>query len=162
MKKYALSFVVLLVTAVLMVSCNNNTPKDVASTWLNGFYHMDYDAAKKVSTDDTRSMIAQIQQLAGKVNDSVKKEMRTIKIEIKNVAVKGDTAKVMYRLSNQPGRELPLDLVKTGGRWLVVFTKSSRYLPPPEHEETPAAEVDTTGAATTPPDNTTAEDTTKN
>ncbi len=160
MKKYLLSFLALVVV-VVMASCGSNTPKDVANTWLNGFYHMDYEAAKKVSTEDTRNMISQIQQLAGKVNDSVKKEMRTIKIDIKKVDVKGDTARVTYRLSTQ-SRDMPLDVVKIDGKWLVVFTKSSRYMPPAEGEETPAAEVDTTGAATTPPDNTTAEDTTKN
>ena len=63
MKKILLSFSALLLAAVILVSCNKNAPKDVANTWLTSFYHMDYDAAKKVSTDDTKNLLSQLQQL---------------------------------------------------------------------------------------------------
>src|ERR1700759_5366442 len=97
MKKFLLSFSGLLLAAVILVSCNKNSPKDVANTWLTSFYHMDYDAAKKVSTEETKNLLAQLAQLSSMVSDSSKKELKKITITIKDVKQPTDsTATVSY------------------------------------------------------------------
>ena len=60
MKKILVSFSAVFLIAVMTVSCNKQSPKDVASNWLNNFYHMDYEAAKKVSTEDTKQLLSQL------------------------------------------------------------------------------------------------------
>jgi len=125
MKKILLSFSALLLAAVILVSCNKNAPKDVANTWLTSFYHMDYDAAKKVSTDDTKNLLSQLQQLSSMVSDSSKKELKKITVTIKDVKEEGDKATVSYTTSdNATGKDQMLKLVKQNNQWLVQFSKN--------------------------------------
>lgn len=126
MKKILLSFSTLLLAAVMAVSCNKNSAKDVANTWLNGFYHMDYEAAKKVSTEDTKNLISQLQQLTGMISDSSKTEMKKISITVKNVKENGDKAEAFYTLSDSPTKEQKIDLIKKDGKWLVQFSKNDQ------------------------------------
>ena len=110
----------------MAVSCNKNSAKDVATTWLNGFYHMDYEAAKKVSTEDTKNLIATMQQLTGVIPDSNKAEIKKIKITVKDVKEKGDTAVATYTISDTPGKDQTLNLIKKDGKWLVQFSKNDQ------------------------------------
>ena len=65
---------VILIAGILLVSCNKNSPKSVATTWLNDFYHADYDAAIPFSTEITKVQLEQFSQLYTYVNDSMKKD----------------------------------------------------------------------------------------
>ena len=60
----------------MLPACNKNTPNEVAKTWLTSFYHLDYEAAKKLSTDDTKNFISQLQQFSEVISDSDKKELK--------------------------------------------------------------------------------------
>jgi hypothetical protein len=126
MKKILLSVSALLLAAAIVVSCNKNSPKEVANTWLTDFYHMDYDAAKKVSTDDTKNILAQLQQLSNMISDSSKKEQKKIVITIKDVKEEGDKATVSYTTSSDSpnSKDDILKLVKQNGQWLVQFSKN--------------------------------------
>jgi uncharacterized protein YxeA len=126
MKKVLLSLSTLLLAAVMVVSCNKNSPKDVANTWLTSFYHMDYETAKKVSTDDTKNLISQLQQLTGMISDSSKAEMKKIVVTVKDVKENGDKAEVKYALSDSPTKDQSLELVKKDGKWLVQFSKNDQ------------------------------------
>jgi hypothetical protein len=123
MKKILLSVLALMIAAVMLVSCNKNSPKDVATAWLNGFYHMDYDAAKKISTEDTKNLLSQLQQLSGMIPDSSKKEMKKIVVTVKDLKEEGDKATVTYTTSDKPAQEEKLPMVKQNGKWLVQFSK---------------------------------------
>ena len=129
MKKILLSFSTLLMASMLLVSCSKNSPKDVANTWLTGFYHLDYEAAKKVSTEDTKAMLMQMSALGAMAPDSVKKEAKGIVVTIGDVKEDGDKATVSYTIAQNgkaaPSQNTPpLKLVKKDGKWLVQFTKS--------------------------------------
>ena len=124
MKKITGLFATIFVAALFMVSCNSNSPKDVANTWLNGFYHMDYEAAKKVSTDETKTFISQLQALSGMMPDSIKKEMKKVTVNVKDVKEDGDKATVTYTTSTDGNKEQSLKMVKKDGKWLVQFTKN--------------------------------------
>jgi len=122
MKKIVYLSLSLLLAGVMLVSCNKNTPKDVAQTWLTGFNQMDFEEPMKVSTNDTKAMLSSMQQLTDKVSDSAKKELKKIKVSVKNVKIDGDKAVATYTTSDNP-REQTLNLVKQSDKWLVQFSK---------------------------------------
>ena len=127
MRKFLLSLSGILLAAVMMVSCNKNSAKDVATTWLTSFYHMDYETAKKVSTEDTKNLLSQLQQLTGMISDSSKTEMKKLVVTVKDVKETGDTAAVAtYTLSDSPDKSQQIDLVKRSGKWLVQFSKNDQ------------------------------------
>src|ERR1700722_16857220 len=125
MKKILLSLSALLVAIVILVSCGKNSPKEVANTWLTSFYHMDYDAAKKVSTEDTKNLLSQLQQLSSMVSDSSKKELKKVTISIKDVKETSDTSAIVsyMRSDNATGKDEIIKLVKRSNQWLVQFSK---------------------------------------
>ncbi len=123
-KVYILLFSVAIASATLM-GCAKNTPKDVAKEWLTDFYHMDYEGAKKLSTEEGKLMISTIEGFTNSFDDSIKQKAKTVTITIKDVKVEGDKAYVTFVGSNAPnGQEPPLRLVKQNDKWLVMFTKS--------------------------------------
>ena len=126
MNKKLLLLPILFFAVVTMVSCKKNTPKDVATEWLNDFFHLDYDAAKKISTEDTKNLLSQVQQLASMIPDSIKQSYKKASITIKDVKINGDKATVTYIVSDNPTLEQPLNLVKTNGQWLVLYTKEDQ------------------------------------
>jgi Domain of unknown function (DUF4878) len=127
MNKKLLLLPVLFFAILAMVSCKTkNDPKNVAKEWLNDFFHLDYDAAKKISTEDTKNLLSQVQQLASMIPDSVKQAYKKATVTIKNVNINGDKATVTYIVSDNPALEQPLNLVKTNGQWLVLYTKEDQ------------------------------------
>jgi hypothetical protein len=122
MKKLFFPAFALLALAIVFTGCNTNSPKDAAQKWLTSFYHMDYETAKKYSTEDTKKLLMTLEQLSALSNDSVKQQMKQLKVEIKDVKEKGDTAMVSYTLSDTP-KEQKVKLIKIQGKWLVAKSK---------------------------------------
>jgi Domain of unknown function (DUF4878) len=146
MKRISVAVSALLFAAVLFVSCNKNSPKEVAKTWLLDFYHMDYDGAKKLSTDDTKNLLAQFEQLSSMISDSSKKEMQKITITIKDEKEHGDTATVIYTTSDVPDKDQKIGLIKQNSKWLVQFSKDDTMGADPN-----AGDLQPDGADTTAP-----------
>lgn len=144
---------------LLMAGCSNNKPSDVASKWLNAFYHADYDAAMPLSTEVTKSQLEQFSQLSGYVNDSMKKDLKKLTITIKDVKEKKDTAIATYVVSDTK-KDQELVLVKQNGKWLVAFSKNDSYKASDFNNDQPPS-ADTAGAPAVPVD-TSAKDTAKN
>lgn len=152
MKKILLSLSVVFIAAMILTSCSKSSPKDVANTWLNSFYHMEYEAAMKVSTEDTKNFIAAFKSLSGMMPDSMKKDSKDIKIEIKDVKEVDTIATVTYNLlkageTKDAAKDETLKLVKRDGKWLVQFSKSDAG--EEAIEEEPAEETATTDSAAT-------------
>jgi hypothetical protein len=131
MKKLALVVATLLVGAIIFVSCKNNSPKTAAEKFLNGLTHMDYEAAKSVSTADTKKTLDLLASFSSMIPDSVKAEAKKVKIVIKDEKIEGDKATVTYTTSEDDHKmERKLYLVKGGegekenkGKWLVSYSK---------------------------------------
>jgi hypothetical protein len=124
MKRILKAILILIVPIILLSSCSKNTPKQVAETWLNGFNHMDFESAKKVSTDDTKRLLGELEQMTNKVADSNKKELKKIIVTIKDIKKVDSThAIATYITSDNPGRDQALNLVQQNGKWLVQFSK---------------------------------------
>jgi len=124
----------LLLMSLVMVSWAPRSARDVAIEWLNDFYHGDYAAAERISTDETKTLLETVKQLAAMVPDSTMQAMKSIRIEVTSETIKGDTAVVKYVASDQPGVPQPLKLVKAGESWLVLFTKNDMDMDDQEHK----------------------------
>lgn len=121
--KYTRSITVLFAALVLTItSCSDNSPEAVADKFLNSFYHMQYDEAREVSTDEAKELINLMEQFSVQQPDSVKQNAKKLKVTIVNVQEDGDKAVVTYSVSNEPG-EQKLKMVKQNGKWLVSHSK---------------------------------------
>lgn len=124
MKKLVLSFVALLAVAVTFTACNSNSPKASADKFLTSLAHMDYEAAKSVSTEETKKMLDLFSQFSSMMTDSMKAEAKKIKITVKDEKIEGDNATVTYTSSEDENKtEHKLNLTKKDGKWLVVWNK---------------------------------------
>ena len=122
MKKVILSVAAMLVLAVMLVSCNGGGPKANAEKFLNGFHHLDFAAAKEVSTEDTKKQLETYEMISANMAQSGKEEAKKIKVDVKEPKVTGDNATVEYTLSNDPSPKT-LKMVKQNGKWLAQWSK---------------------------------------
>ncbi len=146
MKKVMRSLLVFMLAAFVLTSCSKNTPKDVAYNWLTDFNHFDFDAAKKISTSDTKNLLSSLQQLTDKITDSNKADRKKVTVNIKDVKENGDKAVAIYTTSDEPTKEQTLNLVKQNNNWLVQFSKIDLMGVAPSDDDMDAS-GDTTGAA---------------
>ena len=128
MKKFFLAAAALLIGAVVFTSCSSNSPKAVAEKFLTAFYHMEYEEAKKWSTDETKGQMDMMNQVSGMIGDTAKQAAKKSVVDIKDVKEEGETATVTYAIKNTPGNEAPagtqtLKMVKQGGKWLASWNK---------------------------------------
>ena len=85
---------------------------------------MDYEAAKSVSTDETKKSLDLYAQFSTMMPDSIKNEAKKIKVVIKDEKIEGDKATVTYTTSEDGNKqERKLDLVKKENKWLVAWNK---------------------------------------
>ena len=133
MRKFLLPLTAILFAGILFVGCNKgDSPKSVASTWLTSFYHMDYEGAKKVSTEETKAMLTQLAQFSSMIPDSTKQQYKKITVDVKEVKEDGDKADVTYMLNDPTAKDAKdassgpqvLHLVKKDKKWLVQFSKN--------------------------------------
>ncbi|NDC41383.1 MAG: DUF4878 domain-containing protein [Chitinophagia bacterium] len=150
--------VIALAALLLLNSCSKNTPKEVAQEWLTDFYHMNFEDAKKYSTEETRTMLNTIESFSAQLDDTIKQNAKKVTISIKGVREEGDKAFVTFAASNDPTAvEAPLKLIKQNDKWLVQFTKSDFK---PDENQTPdmggSGVSITAGAPVAPADTTSA------
>ena len=122
MKKAILSVAAMLVLAVTLVSCGGSSPKASAEKFLNGITHMDFNAAKEVSTEATKKQVEAYEGMMGMMQKDGKEEAKKIKVDVKEPKVNGDNATVDYTLSNDPSPKT-LKMIKQNGKWLAEWSK---------------------------------------
>jgi hypothetical protein len=126
---------------------------------MTGLLHYDYDAAKSVSTEETKKMIDLMAQFSAMMPDSMKQAAKKVKVNIKDSKEEGDKAVVTYTTSDDPA-EKKLNLVKQEGKWLVQYSKMDEGNGAAE-PEVPAEETVPADTTTAPPADGTAVDTTQ-
>ena len=130
MRKFLGTLLVMLLVQSLLSGCSSSAPKEVAQNWLTSFYRMDFDAAKKLSTEDAKKMLSTFEILSPDQTDSFKKELKKVTVKVKNVRVLGDSVAVAtYVMTDIPDKEERLNLVKQSGKWLVQYSKSDNRTP---------------------------------
>lgn len=132
--KRSLQIIPIVLLTILFAACNNNSPKSVADKFLTSFYHMEYDKAREVATEDTKNLIDLVEQFSASTPDSAKQEARKIKIDIKDVQEQENEAVVTYSISSEPG-EYKLNMVKENEEWLANFSKQNNMENMPDAEE---------------------------
>lgn len=123
MKKVLLSVASVLMLAAVLVSCSSGGPKANAEKFLVALNHMDYAAAKEVSTEETKRQLENFESIMSSMaTPSMKEEAKKIKVTLKEPKVDGDQATVEYTLSNDPSPKV-LKMVKQNGKWLAQWSK---------------------------------------
>ncbi len=113
-------------SAFYNVKTDVNEPRSIAYKWLTGFYHLDYDEARKYATTDTRAMIDEIAALSGYIVDSARRQMLGLTVGIKSCQQEGHRAIVTYTLSDNKSQDQLLFLTDSGGLWKVQFRKEDK------------------------------------
>lgn len=111
--------VVLSAFLLVVVSCSTgDSPESVAEKFLKEVHKMQFDEAKKYSTQETAKMLEMMSSL---MLMSPGKEIPEKKFTILEEDIKGDVATVKYQ---QEGKEAEfIKLVKRDGKWLVSVSK---------------------------------------
>lgn len=123
MKKIVCSITAVLLIAFSLQSCKSGSAKSSANTFLTAFYHLDFDGAKKVSTDDTKKMLDMLQQFTPMMPDSTRAQLKKVTVDIKNVAEQGDTSALVTYVTNDNPKDQTLHMVKRNGQWLAQWSK---------------------------------------
>jgi outer membrane protein assembly factor BamD (BamD/ComL family) len=147
MKKFLSLFSIAALLVTIITGCKKDSPKEIATAWLTSFYHMDYDGAKKYSTEDTKNMLALFEEFnkaAG--GDSLKTAARKITVKVKDVKQEGDKATAFYTVSDHPDKQEAVYLVKQNDHWLVQFSKRDQQMSKSADD---AKAAETSGADTT-------------
>ena len=137
MNKIILSFLMFVLMGLGFSSCKQTSPEASAEQFLNGLYHYDYEAAKAVSTEETKRMIDLMAQFSAMMPDSVREEAQNIKVDVKDVKVDGERATATYSTSDEPA-EKKLNLVKVEDQWLVEYSKMDEELNTADDVDMPA------------------------
>jgi hypothetical protein len=98
------------------------SPRAVALTFLNGFYHMDYKPAKRVSTDETLKQLASFEEIMGMIDNDAKQQAKALSVDVRSEKIAGDNAALEYVVSGDPSPKT-IKLVYQNGKWLVVWSK---------------------------------------
>src|ERR1044072_216924 len=102
MKKVAAGLVSLMVVVLTLASCGGNNPKVNADKFLYNVYHLDYGAAKEVSTEWTKKQLEAYEHFLTLMPETARAEAQKIKVDIKDTKVSGDTATISYTVSTEP------------------------------------------------------------
>lgn len=130
MKKVFLSVAALCLIAVTLMSCGGGSPKAAAEKFLTGLYHMDYEAAKSVATEETKKQVDNYASMMSIGGDKAKTEAQKITVNVKDPVVNGDNATVEYTVSgsgNDDNVPHTLRLVKVKGKWLAEWSKNDMF-----------------------------------
>ncbi len=128
MKKIITSL--LTVSLIIVAGCHagGGDPKAVLTSFFNALAKKDFDAAKKLSTKDSETMIGMIQmgmQMAGKNADADEmSKFNKEDMEIGDAVINGDVATVPVK-EKKSGETTDFTLKKEDGSWKVAFDKST-------------------------------------
>ncbi len=133
MKKIINIFLVAII-ATAVTSCKKNGPEAVAKDFVMALDSKDYDKAKSLGTEDTKSMVDLIKSLAGMTPASDKHA----KIDKMDCKVDGDKGVCTYCCTAE-GVEDKVEVVRKDGKWLVDMKKN-----PGGTDLAPKSDADTT------------------
>ncbi len=121
--KNILKTLAVLLTVIFMASCgSSDDPKGVAEDFLKALGKQDYEKAKELSTEKTKSMLTLIESMAkmAKENGEVAEPDKMPDFEMGKCEVDGDKAVCHYTAD---GKEEKINLVKVDGDWKVDMNK---------------------------------------
>lgn len=117
-----------LITSLFIASCNNagkGDPKSVLISFFDALTKKDMSAAKKLATDDSKSMFDMLEmgmKMGGDNKDMAKYDKE--KMEFGDVKIEGDKAIVAVK-DKTSGESVNYTLKKVGNDWKVAFDKAT-------------------------------------
>lgn len=120
--KRNLLFAISVLAVLAGTGCSPEKPEAVAKKFIGAVYHFHFEAARTVSTEETRKVIGILEEFSKDIPDSTRKQAQKITVEVDGVEEQGNTAIVKYHLSSNPAAKT-VKLVRDGSKWLVNYTK---------------------------------------
>lgn len=130
------------VMAFIGCSPSGSTPEAVAKEFATALDKGDWKKAKSLGTEGTEKMIGMLESFAAMGGDKAKAELGKGKFD--KVTCEGTEAdkKTCKVCCGSDDKDMPLELVKEGGKWKVNMTKDGM---PGGDSEMPETTPDTTG-----------------
>jgi hypothetical protein len=125
--KKVLSLVLVFAAVVSFNSCKKaNTPEAVAEAYLTHIAKMEFEKAKEFVTEESKTTIDFLAQMASMAGEEAKKEAANAKIEIKDMKCEVTEDKAVCNcivVNGEKEEKETLNLVKQGDKWLVNQSK---------------------------------------
>lgn len=117
----------LVMVAIFALAACGNKAESTAKAFFKALENQDFDAAKKLSTDEGQQLLNFLQEFSKNASEDQLSELRNTRYEILETVIEGDSAVVKYKQWNT---ETPdkienhdLQMQKVDGAWKVHFVK---------------------------------------
>jgi len=122
-----LRILLLVFLALVGLTACAKKPEPVAKAFFKALENQDFEAAKKLSTQEGQQLLSLIQSLTENVSEEQKAELLNTKYQVLDTIVDGDNATVTYERweadSPESKESLTIQLKKIDGDWKVHFVK---------------------------------------
>ncbi|MCB5259917.1 MAG: DUF4878 domain-containing protein [Candidatus Cloacimonetes bacterium] len=117
----------LVMVAIFALAACGNKAESTAKAFFKALENQDFDAAKKLSTDEGQQLLNFLQEFSKNASEDQLSELKNTRYEILETVIEGDSAVVKYKQWNT---ETPdkienhdLQMQKVDGAWKVHFVK---------------------------------------
>lgn len=117
----------LVMVAIFALAACGNKAESTAKAFFKALENQDFDAAKKLSTDEGQQLLNFLQEFSKNASEDQLSEIKNTRYEILETVIEGDSAVVKYKQWNT---ETPdkienhdLQMQKVDGAWKVHFVK---------------------------------------
>lgn len=114
--------------AILFAACggNTSTPEASLAGFLNELQDLDFNGAKKYSTESTKTVLSTLEGVMKMIpTDNLPKDKKTVTEKNVKCKIDGDRASCVVCMENETcsPEETSIAVVKEGGAWLVSMSK---------------------------------------
>lgn len=130
MNLFKISFFACLLLLCLS-GCSENSPEAVAKEFSEAVYGADFKKARSLCTPETQEGVDMIAEMCKDLTSKMKEAKVEVKVESCELDEKGEEAKVLLNVKNRLNlmsgkidndvRQEKVRVIKTDGKWLVVF-----------------------------------------
>ena len=112
----------------MLTACGGGGPEGATINFLEAMYSGDFEEAKKYATTDTKSMLTMLESFGAKDQFADKMGEADIDFEVVETKIDGDKAVCTVKMTSSQedsDQDMPMNLVKEDGKWLVSMDKES-------------------------------------
>ena len=112
----------------MLTACGGGGPEGATINFLEAMYSGDFEEAKKYATTDTKSMLTMLESFGAKDQFADKMGEADIDFKVVETKIDGDKAVCTVKMTSSQedsDQDMPMNLVKEDGKWLVSMDKES-------------------------------------
>lgn len=112
----------------MLTACGGGGPEGATINFLEAMYSGDFEEAKKYATTDTKSMLTMLESFGAKDQFADKMGEADIDFKVVETKIDGDKAVCTVKMTSsqeEGDQDMPMNLVKEDGKWLVSMDKES-------------------------------------